>query len=110
MENGESCCQHGKNDETAGEVDATKEDLRNPYSDLDFLLIVSYNQVVLVQCDLTMSFACSFSREDSCFSRSRSSLKVGLKIILGLPGVRGGAPGDFNALFSGPPLGVGGGR
>lgn len=31
--------------------------------------------------------------------------------MLGLPGVRGGAPGDFKALFRGAmPLGVGGGR
>lgn len=110
MENGESCCEHGKDDETAGKVDATKEDLRDPYSDLDFLLVVSYTQTELILDKLTISFACSFSREASCFSRSRSSLKVGLKIMLGLPGVRGGAPGDFNALFRGPPLGVGGGR
>lgn len=29
--------------------------------------------------------------------------------MLGLPGVRGGAPGDFKALLRGP-FGVGGGR
>ena len=72
-----------------------------------FLLALSHSQVV---CELTISLACSFSRETSCFSRSRSSLKVGLKIMLGLPGVRGGAPGDFKALFRGAPRGVGGGR
>jgi hypothetical protein len=45
VEDGKSCCEHGKDDETAGEVDATKEDLRDPYSDLDFLVVVSYARV-----------------------------------------------------------------
>ena len=110
MEDGESCCEHGKDDETAGEVDTTKEDFRDPYSDLNFLVVVSCARVDLEPYRLTISFACSFSRETSCFSRSRSSLNVGLKIMLGLPGVLGGAPGDFSALFRGAPLGVGGGR
>ena len=38
-----------------------------------FLLALSHSQVV---CELTISLACSFSRETSCFSRSRSSLEA----------------------------------
>lgn len=77
---------------------------------LTFCLLLAFYSELQMRGELTISLACSFSREASCFSRSCSSLKVGLKIMLGLPGVRGGAPGDFKALFRGAPLGVGGGR
>jgi len=53
------------------------------------------------------SFACSCSVISSLFSSSRSSLKVGLKIMVSV--VRGGAPGDLSALLRGV-FGVGGGR
>ena len=42
MEDGQCGCDHGKNDETASEVDAAQEDLCDPYTNLDFLLDVSY--------------------------------------------------------------------
>jgi hypothetical protein len=57
----------------------------------------------------TKSLACSLSVITSCFSRCCSSRKVGLRIDMAPPGVRGGAPGDLRALLSGV-LGVGGGR
>ena len=42
MEDSECGCKHGEDDETAGEVDTTKEDLCDPHADLDFLLLVSF--------------------------------------------------------------------
>ena len=42
VENCECGCDHGKDDETAGKVDAAQKDLRNSYSNLDFLLVVSF--------------------------------------------------------------------
>ena len=55
----------------------------------------------------TRSFCCSFSVNASRFSSSCSSLNVGLRIMVSA--VRGGAPGDFIALFNGV-FGVGGGK
>ena len=40
MKNGECGCNHRKDDETTGEVDATQEDLCDPYSNFDFLCLV----------------------------------------------------------------------
>lgn len=41
VKDGEDCCEHGKNDETACEIDAAKEYLRYSYSYFDFLFTVS---------------------------------------------------------------------
>ena len=41
VEDGERGCEHGEDNETAGEVDPSEEDLSNSYSDLHFLPIVS---------------------------------------------------------------------
>lgn len=36
VEDGECGCDHGQNNQTAGKVDASEEDLGYPYSYLDF--------------------------------------------------------------------------
>jgi hypothetical protein len=41
VEDGEGGCNHGQDDQTAGEVDASEEDLGYPYSYFDFLWLVS---------------------------------------------------------------------
>ena len=54
VENSECGCQHGEDDETAGEVDTTKEYLCDPHSDLDFLLLVSF--IIHKSCWLNLQY------------------------------------------------------
>ena len=54
VENSECGCQHGEDDETAGEVDTTKEYLCDPHSDLDFLLLVSF--IIQKSCWLNLQY------------------------------------------------------
>ena len=76
-------------------------------NELDYCI---YIYIYIYVHQLTKSRTCSLSVDSSAFSRTCSSWKVGLLIILRS---FGGAPGDLSALFNGLRIGdpgVGGGR
>ena len=102
VEDGKGHAHEGEDNQTATEVHPTQDSFCHPYSDFHFLLDLSETDdwVMRGLRELTKSFACSFSVDSSCFSRTCSSLKV---VLRGLSNRRPGVPGTLIALFNGEP-------